>query len=118
METVERVVRAAGANALRGGDFDGWDLEVPGGIFGSCRVRMAVEEHGAGRQLVRYRSWPRTAPLIPLLLMLLALAAAGAALNRAAIAFAFLAAASLVVGLLLVRQGAAPTAALGFAVQG
>src|SRR5262249_9789076 len=58
LEALEKKVREAGPVALRGGDFDRWDLEVPGGIFGSCRVRMAVEEHGSGRQLVRFRSWP------------------------------------------------------------
>ncbi len=30
-----------------------------GGILGSARLRMAVEEHGAGRQLARFRVWPR-----------------------------------------------------------
>ena len=42
-----------------GGDFERWDLHVRGGMLGSMRLRVAVEEHGAGRQLVRIRSWPR-----------------------------------------------------------
>jgi hypothetical protein len=28
-------------------------------MFGAIRVLMAIEEHGAGRQLVRVRWWPR-----------------------------------------------------------
>jgi hypothetical protein len=44
---------------LRGGDFDHWDLEVRGGLFGAARLRMAIEEHGAGKQFLRFRSWPR-----------------------------------------------------------
>jgi hypothetical protein len=28
-------------------------------MLGSMRMRMAVEEHGGGRQLLRIRSWPR-----------------------------------------------------------
>jgi O-antigen biosynthesis protein len=37
---------------------------VRGSIFGAARVRMAVEEHGLGRQLVRFRVWPR--PSMPM----------------------------------------------------
>src|SRR5262249_24416740 len=47
----------------RGGDFDSWDLELPGGLLGWVRARMAIEEHGAGRQLLRLRVWPRYSPL-------------------------------------------------------
>lgn len=42
-----------------GTDFDRWDLEVRGGLFGVARVLTTVEEHGGGRQLVRFRIWPR-----------------------------------------------------------
>src|SRR5262249_28113326 len=42
-----------------GGTYDRWDLEVFGGMFGSARILMAVEDHGAGNQLVRIRCWPR-----------------------------------------------------------
>ncbi len=48
-----------GARTTRGGDFDRWDLEVRGGALGSARVLTAIEEHGAGRQLVRYRVDPK-----------------------------------------------------------
>jgi glycosyltransferase involved in cell wall biosynthesis len=48
---------------LRGGDFDTWDLEVRCGIFGSVRTLMAIEEHGAGRQMVRFRTWPKFSPV-------------------------------------------------------
>ncbi len=44
---------------LRGGEYDGWDLEVRGGALGYVRLLSAVEEHGSGRQLMRYRNWPR-----------------------------------------------------------
>jgi GT2 family glycosyltransferase len=48
----------AGAVIRSGGDWDRWDLQVRGGLLGTARMRMAIEEHGAGRQLVRVRSWP------------------------------------------------------------
>ena len=42
-----------------GGDFDDWDFEVRGGLFASARLLSTVEEHGGGRQMVRFRAWPR-----------------------------------------------------------
>jgi len=39
---------------MAGGDFDNWDLKVRGGLLGSAQLRMAVEEHGAGKQLLRF----------------------------------------------------------------
>jgi H+/Cl- antiporter ClcA len=42
----------------RGGDWDGWDLEVVCGALGAARLVVAVEDHGAGNQLVRARWWP------------------------------------------------------------
>ena len=58
----ETRLREAGAVVLRGGDFDRWDLEVRGGMLGAVRVLTTVEEHGAGRQLLRARSKPRVSP--------------------------------------------------------
>jgi GT2 family glycosyltransferase len=55
---VEAVLRTTGRGARRGSAWDRWDLEVPAGLLGSARVRMAVEEHGAGRQLLRFKVWP------------------------------------------------------------
>jgi hypothetical protein len=59
LQALESLMRAERAVVLRGGNFDGWDLEVRGGILGRARVRMTIEEHGGGRQLVRWRVWPR-----------------------------------------------------------
>jgi len=44
--------------ARRGGDFDNWDLHIRGGLAGNARVTLGVEEHGAGRQLLRWRIRP------------------------------------------------------------
>ena len=55
----ETKLRESRAVVLRGGDFDRWDLEVRGGMLGAVRVLTTVEEHGAGRQLLRARSRPR-----------------------------------------------------------
>jgi hypothetical protein len=44
---------------------------------------MAVEEHGGGKQLVRFRAWPRFAPLGLGLTLLFAALAAAAAVDQA-----------------------------------
>ena len=47
--------------AVRGGDYDAWDLGVRGGLLAGARLRASVEEHGGGRQLLRFRVQPRVA---------------------------------------------------------
>ncbi len=66
-----------------GGDYDRWDLEVGGGLLGTVRVRMAIEEHGAGRQLVRVRVWPRWTRIGILLTPILATLSVWAAYDQA-----------------------------------
>jgi uncharacterized MnhB-related membrane protein len=39
--------------------FDQWDAEIRGGMFGAVRGLVAVEDHGAGTQYVRFRITPR-----------------------------------------------------------
>jgi GT2 family glycosyltransferase len=58
VRAVSRALSAAGAVVRSGGDWDRWDLETRGGLLGGSRLRLAIEEHGAGRQLVRLRAWP------------------------------------------------------------
>src|SRR5207248_9522036 len=75
LRSFERGITAGGAVVRRGGDFDGWDIETRGGVLAGVRVTTAVEEHGAGRQLVRVRcrpTWSRAALAIALLLLVLA----------------------------------------------
>ncbi len=63
LSALEAALRARGFVVLRGGHFDRWDLEVRGGVLGAARLLMATEEHGAGRQLVRFRVWPHLSAL-------------------------------------------------------
>jgi O-antigen biosynthesis protein len=58
-QAVADLVRRQGAAWSPGEDFDSWDFEVRGGLLSSARLLSTVEEHGGGRQLVRFRSWPR-----------------------------------------------------------
>jgi glycosyltransferase involved in cell wall biosynthesis len=59
LRKVEEGLIASGAAVRRGGDTDAWDLEVRTGSFASARISGAVEEHGHGNQMVRWRIWPR-----------------------------------------------------------
>jgi hypothetical protein len=77
----ETALRSAGAAVVRGGEYDRWDLEVRGGMLGTARLLMVVEEHGAGRQYTRMRVWPMARPIIFLVACLFAGLAMRAALD-------------------------------------
>ena len=72
---LEAFLKREGVCVQRGGDFDRWDLTFRSGTFGGLRMRLAMEEHGSGRQLVRFRTWP-TFPRV-ILIILFTLAALG-----------------------------------------
>jgi O-antigen biosynthesis protein len=80
-----------GASVFPGGAWDDWDLEVRGGLFGGVRLRIAVEEHGEGRQLVRWRYGARPLRAAVALAGTLAGLAVVAALDGEAVAAVFLA---------------------------
>ncbi len=112
LEAVEAGLRACGVAFRRGGGYDGWDLEVRGGLLGAARTLMAVEEHGAGRQLARFRSWPRLSPWATALGAVLAALAAAAGADRAWVACAALGVAAALLTLRAVRESGAALAAI------
>jgi len=59
LRDIQARLARAGAPARAGGGYDRWDLETRRGLLGGARVRLALEEHGGGRQLARWRAWPR-----------------------------------------------------------
>jgi hypothetical protein len=83
LRDLERRLRADRTTVVRGGEFDRWDLEAGVGVLGSARLRAATEEHGAGRQLLRLRSWPRCSSRAAALAILAALVAVAAARQAA-----------------------------------
>ena len=113
LSEVETGLRDAGACVLRGGDFDRWDLEVRGGMLGASRVLTTVEEHGAGRQLVRARSWPRVAPKgLSVALLVAALSALAAWDGAWLLALVFAVCALLVAARILLECGTAMSSTL------
>jgi GT2 family glycosyltransferase len=75
VRAVSAALQGEGAVVGSGGDWDRWDLYVRGGLLGGARLRLGIEEHGAGRQLVRVRSWPRAGRAAMVLVAALALLA-------------------------------------------
>jgi hypothetical protein len=76
---IAAALRADGTVVRSGGDWDRWDLLARGGLLGGARLRIGIEEHGAGRQLVRVRWWPH-APRASILLGIAVAAIAAKAL--------------------------------------
>lgn len=99
LESIEKALRHQGAIVRRGGNFDCWDLEIRGGLFGSCRVQMAIEEHGSGRQLIRLRVWPKISGLALSMALGFALFSGLAAADYATAAVVILGLAVLLLGL-------------------
>jgi GT2 family glycosyltransferase len=117
LESLEAGLAAGGAVVARGGEYDRWDLEVRGGTLGAVRLRVAVEEHGRGRQLVRIRVWPRGSPgWLAALAATLALYA-GAALGHAWGACAVLGTAALLLAFGTFRQCATASGAVESTVE-
>jgi hypothetical protein len=91
---IERRLRDAGAIVSRGGAWDRWDLQARHGLTGAVRIRIGIEEHGAGRQLVRLRLTPRySRSALGLIVVLLALSLLAVAAGSQPAALALLAAA-------------------------
>jgi glycosyltransferase involved in cell wall biosynthesis len=63
VQSIKAAIIKQGAIVKRGGDFDHWDLEIRGGLCGAVRSQMAIEEHGGGKQSVRFRTWPIMYPM-------------------------------------------------------
>jgi hypothetical protein len=89
-----------------GGDYADWDLGVRGGLLGGARFRMAVEEHGAGRQMLRFRSWMRLPWPVLVLIGLGGLGTAAALGDGARFAALVLGGATLLLLLSALRDGA------------
>jgi hypothetical protein len=94
---LDKALRRVGGVVFSGGDYERWDLYVRGGMLGSMRLRVAVEEHGAGRQLVRIRSWPRFSRIGAAVALAFAALGVGAALDGVWVAAALLFAATLAI---------------------
>src|SRR5207237_10878920 len=71
---------------LHPGPFDRWDLEIRSGALASVRVRSVLEEHGAGRQLIRIKARPRVSVAALAVVSMLTALAALASIGHVAVA--------------------------------
>ncbi len=99
-----------------GGPFDRWDLGVPGGLLGSARLLVAVEDHGGGTQYVRLRVWPRCSWGAVISVGLLTPSALAAATDNAWLGAGILACGALAVAIRTIWESGASMGALVAAV--
>jgi cellulose synthase/poly-beta-1,6-N-acetylglucosamine synthase-like glycosyltransferase len=83
VQSIKTAIIKQGAIVKQGGEFDHWDLEIRGGLWGAVRSQMAIEEHGGGKQLVRFRTWPIIYPMGLALTFLFAFLSLLAAMDQA-----------------------------------
>lgn len=83
LTSIESTIQQTGNRVQRGGNYDRWDLEVPGGLLGVGHLLMAIEEHGGGQQLVRLQIWSRWSKLGWILVVLFVTLTLGAAIDQA-----------------------------------
>jgi hypothetical protein len=117
LEGVESVLKQLGGVVRRGGDFDNWDLEIRSGLLGSARLQVVAEEHGQGKQLVRWRVSPKCSEIGLIVLSTLIAISVGAGTARAWTACATVTMMGLLLGLSVLQECEAATALALRAIQ-
>jgi hypothetical protein len=112
LHPIKDALRAEGASVTVGDDYADWDIDVRNGTFGAVHLRMAAEEHGSGRQLVRLRCWPICSTGVVVLALILLGLSIGAMLSHAWLASLALAALGLILSLHVFQDCATATAAV------
>jgi hypothetical protein len=112
LHSLESVLRSSGAVVRRGGDYDRWDLEIRGGLFGGVRVRTVSETYGRGKHMLRlhFRPWFSISGAGTTLLLMIA--CFGAMLDRSIYAAAILGTLSAMFGAITFRSGAVAVGAI------
>jgi len=83
LKDLQTRLRDSGTMVKSGGDYDRWDLETREGRFGGCRLLLATQSYGTGRQLLRYRIIPRYSSLLLAVSALFSVISVGAELSGA-----------------------------------
>src|SRR6266849_7191965 len=117
LEEVETALEQLGVVVRRGGEFDNWDLEIRSGLLGSARLQMVAEEHGQGRQHVRWRVSPKCSGIGLVVLSTLIAISVGAGIASAWTACATVTMMGLLLGLSVLQECEAATALGLLAIQ-
>lgn len=113
LRQLDKAIDAEGVVTRHGNHYARWDIEVRGGSFGRARCLMTVEEHGGGRQMFRFRVWPKWPRPGVLGLLFLLLLAIGAALDQAWIVAGLFASIAALLVIRALRESAAAIAVFG-----
>ncbi len=116
LRAIQHLIKSKGAAVSVGGDYDRWDLEVRGGLLGSARLLLAVEEHGEGKQYVLIRIWPKVSMMGLLSIGLSAALTTLAVLDGAWIAGGVLAAAAALLAVRTAQECGTATASVQYAL--
>lgn len=112
LTAMESILQSSGAVVRRGGDYDPWDLEIRGGLFGGVRVCMVSEIYGHANYMLRLRSRPWFSTSGTGMTLLLLGAFCGAALHHSMHAAAILGVLGALFGTVALRSGAVAVAAV------
>jgi hypothetical protein len=107
---LQNKLSAGGATVMRGGDFDGWDLQLRGGLLGGVQLRLMAEDLEYGCQLLRFRVTPRFGRFALILMAAFSLLGAFARFGREPTLAATFGMIALLVTLTAVRECGAATA--------
>jgi GT2 family glycosyltransferase len=116
LTAIEAALRPRCMSVVRGGEFDRWDIHVRLGPLATARLRLMLEEHGQGRQLLRARVWPRPSRGVSALVALLVTTYALAVGREDALSALILGSAVLIVVVRATRECAAAMTAIVDAV--
>ncbi len=117
LEIIEKALSAENMIVSRGGEYDRWDLEIRSGFLGSIRTCMGVEDHGSGRQLIRFRTLPRIDSLSLALIFMFSTLTILATLDQAWLAASILGGAALILIVRMIWNCAITMSALRRAIQ-
>jgi len=98
-----------------GGEFDRYDLEANVGMFAFCRGLLVVEEHGAGKQLIRLRCRTRFSMFGGIPFIILVVLALIAVFGDFLVAAVILSALLLIIGAAMLSDAARATRNLSLA---
>jgi len=79
LKDIEEKLMGLKTRVKRGGDYDKWDLQIRNGLYSKARGLLAIEEHGAGKQFIRFKCkahYTLNAFLIPAFVFLIAVVSA------------------------------------------
>ncbi len=90
LQEIERNLITSGVRVRRGGPYDEWDLHVACGFFSSAMGLLTIEEHGGGKQLLRFKCKPKYSRTGILLTIILSILSVMAAVEKSYVATGFM----------------------------